>query len=269
MWLRETFQRIFTSSTASLSNREAHSLCIAAVKAFRFSRVRFRIDTCTRRPSSPERPRPRAHTRSPGTRESRRCSEPGDAKKIHQHLNHVFRQFLSGQWNNSGTGSGLTCFRPNPLPPSVCLRSLCCGHCADRYEAFSRIVDDGEVSTTDGEMCSDIIHDEVWPNIARHQRARSKHSANMKKVSREAWKVVDFKDEIQNLGDGEQQPEINNLNHSGRVKVSADMDSGAAESVAPPSVCRHFPLQESEGSKRGQEYPLSVEPIGQSRAATR
>ena len=37
MWLRGTFNRSFTFSTASLSNHEAHSFCFAAVKASRSS----------------------------------------------------------------------------------------------------------------------------------------------------------------------------------------------------------------------------------------
>ena len=49
MWLRGTFNRPLTSSTASLSSHEAHSFCSARVKASRSSRVRLRIDTSTRR----------------------------------------------------------------------------------------------------------------------------------------------------------------------------------------------------------------------------
>ena len=49
MWLRGTFNRSITSSTAALSSHEAHSFYFAAMKASRSSLVRFRIDTSTRR----------------------------------------------------------------------------------------------------------------------------------------------------------------------------------------------------------------------------
>ena len=123
------------------------------------------------------------------------------------------------------------------------------------YEVLSDQVDDDEVSTTDGEMCSDLPDEEVWPRLDSQRSARVKCTTSMKRVHhRKAWKTVGFNDEIQYLGDGGQQPEINNLSGSGWIKVSAIMDSGAAESVAPPSVCHHLPMQESAGSKRGQEY---------------
>lgn len=47
---------------------------------------------------------------------------------------------------------------------------------------------------------------------------------------------------------------IHNLDQSGWVKISAIMDSGAAESVAPPGLASHIPLRESEASRRGQVY---------------
>ena len=40
----------------------------------------------------------------------------------------------------------------------------------------------------------------------------------------------------------------------GWMRFANIMDSGAAESVAPPSTCPHFPLMESPGSRAGQEY---------------
>jgi len=40
----------------------------------------------------------------------------------------------------------------------------------------------------------------------------------------------------------------------GWVRIKGVMDSGASESVAPPSMCPHYPIQESPGSKLGQCY---------------
>jgi len=40
----------------------------------------------------------------------------------------------------------------------------------------------------------------------------------------------------------------------GWVRIKGVMDSGASESVAPPSMCPHYPVQESPGSKVGQCY---------------
>ena len=38
------------------------------------------------------------------------------------------------------------------------------------------------------------------------------------------------------------------------MRVSSIMDSGAAESVAPPTTCPHLPVTESLGSRAGQEH---------------
>jgi len=40
----------------------------------------------------------------------------------------------------------------------------------------------------------------------------------------------------------------------GWVKVTGVMDSGASESVAPPSMCPHYPVEPSPGSLIGQKY---------------
>ena len=40
----------------------------------------------------------------------------------------------------------------------------------------------------------------------------------------------------------------------GLERIEVIVDSGAAESVAPPSVGRSFQIQESEGSRAGQKY---------------
>ena len=40
----------------------------------------------------------------------------------------------------------------------------------------------------------------------------------------------------------------------GWVNITAVMDSGASESVAPPTMCPHYDIVPSEGSKIGQEY---------------
>jgi len=41
---------------------------------------------------------------------------------------------------------------------------------------------------------------------------------------------------------------------NGWVKVTGVMDSGASESVAPPSMCPHYPVEPSPGSISGQKY---------------
>jgi hypothetical protein len=40
-------------------------------------------------------------------------------------------------------------------------------------------------------------------------------------------------------------------------KVKGVMDSGATESVAPPSMCPNYRVQESEGSREGQKYAVA------------
>ena len=80
------------------------------------------------------------------------------------------------------------------------------------------------------------------------------HDEHEESPPQESVEDSGFKDEIQDLGDGGHQPEIANLSGSGRINVSAIMDSGAAESVAPLSVYQPLPMQESAGSKSGQEY---------------
>ena len=40
----------------------------------------------------------------------------------------------------------------------------------------------------------------------------------------------------------------------GWIRVKGVMDSGASESVAPPTMCPHYPIQESPGSRAGQKY---------------
>ena len=41
---------------------------------------------------------------------------------------------------------------------------------------------------------------------------------------------------------------------SGWRRVSAIMDSGSAECVAPENIARNIPLMETEGSRKGQTY---------------
>ena len=41
---------------------------------------------------------------------------------------------------------------------------------------------------------------------------------------------------------------------NGWVKIKGVMDSGASESVAPPEMCPHYPIQPSPGSLSGQNY---------------
>jgi len=45
----------------------------------------------------------------------------------------------------------------------------------------------------------------------------------------------------------------------GWVKVKGVMDSGASESVAPPTMCPHYPVRPSPGSMSGQEYVSASE----------
>jgi hypothetical protein len=50
-------------------------------------------------------------------------------------------------------------------------------------------------------------------------------------------------------------------------KVKGVMDSGATESVAPPSMCPNYKIQESKGSREGQSYAVAngeeVENLGE------
>ena len=47
---------------------------------------------------------------------------------------------------------------------------------------------------------------------------------------------------------------INSVSSCGWMKVAGIMDTGAAESVMPPDLCKHLPIEPSLGSVRGQEY---------------
>ena len=52
--------------------------------------------------------------------------------------------------------------------------------------------------------------------------------------------------------DGHGEEMVNGLDE-GWMRVSSIMDSGAAESVSPPTICPHIPLTEAPGSRTGQE----------------
>ena len=58
---------------------------------------------------------------------------------------------------------------------------------------------------------------------------------------------------LQFLESGHAEEMVNGLDE-GWMRVSSIMDSGAVESVAPPTTCPHIPLAESPGSPAGQEY---------------
>ena len=45
----------------------------------------------------------------------------------------------------------------------------------------------------------------------------------------------------------------------GWVRVRSVMDSGCGVSVAPPGMCPEHPIEESEGSRRGQEFMSASE----------
>jgi len=47
----------------------------------------------------------------------------------------------------------------------------------------------------------------------------------------------------------------------GWTKVRSVMDSGCGTSVAPPGMCPAYPLLESEGSRRGQEFVSATEDV--------
>ena len=112
------------------------------------------------------------------------------------------------------------------------------------YEVLSDQVDDDEVSTTDGEMC-DLPDEEVWPRLDSQRSARAKCMTSMKRVRhRKAWKTVGFNDEIQYLGDGGQQPEINNLSGApmGIAKQQEDVHRPTLREIDCPET-NHGGLQ--------------------------
>ena len=45
----------------------------------------------------------------------------------------------------------------------------------------------------------------------------------------------------------------------GWVRVRSIMDSGCGASVAPPGMCHTYPIEESEGSRRGQDFMSASE----------
>ena len=80
----------------------------------------------------------------------------------------------------------------------------------DRYEFLSDEFDDDAASNTDGEVCNDPSDEELLVKFDR-QQSDLKRVAERKKLHRKAWHTVDVNNEIQYLGGGGQQPEINNL----------------------------------------------------------
>ena len=75
------------------------------------------------------------------------------------------------------------------------------------FEVLSDQVDDDEVSTTDGDMCSDLADEEVWPKVDNQQSARAKRTTSMKRVRhKKAWKVVGFNDGINILAMADSSP---------------------------------------------------------------
>ena len=47
---------------------------------------------------------------------------------------------------------------------------------------------------------------------------------------------------------------VHHVADSGWKRVSATMDSGSAERVAPETIARNIPLMETEASRQGQTY---------------
>ena len=80
-----------------------------------------------------------------------------------------------------------------------------------------------------------------------------------------------FKQERENMmcliDSGKLTPEKESVNmlkgwcreEAGWVRVRSVMDSGCGSSVAPPGMCPAYPIEESEGSKRGQEFVSASE----------
>ena len=87
-----------------------------------------------------------------------------------------------------------------------------------------------EMSTTDGELSTDHANEEVWPI---EQRTMSSRTTIMQKPQWKTWKNRHCNDELQNLGDEGQTPEISNMNDSNWIRVFSILDSGASESIAP------------------------------------
>jgi hypothetical protein len=61
------------------------------------------------------------------------------------------------------------------------------------------------------------------------------------------------KEEVVNMVQGWRREE------QGWVRVRSVMDSGCGVSVAPPGMCPEHPIEESEGSRRGQEFMSASE----------
>ena len=84
-------------------------------------------------------------------------------------------------------------------------------------------------------------------NKARSSRLARAHLLGSKGTKKEK------NTELQFLENGVVEEMVNGL-EEGWMRSASIVDSGAAESVAPPSTCPHFPLMESPGSRAGQEY---------------
>ena len=140
-------------------------------------------------------------------------------------------------------------------------------------------------SRQSGSACSDDLQPvsgaigEVYPSAGK-QTAIDTDSTMVKKMfskmdllDSDATLLKDFMDEekkeVINLfyedddtsGKKSSEPptQVNNVNSwkkesEGWIRLRSVMDSGCGESVIPPAACPGYKIQESPGSKRGQEY---------------
>jgi hypothetical protein len=97
--------------------------------------------------------------------------------------------------------------------------------------------------------------------LEEKQRALKPWSAEMMEASNKL--IQKERENVMCLIDNENlTPEKESVNmlkgwcreEAGWTRVRSVMDSGCGRSVAPPGMCPTYPIMESEGSKRGQEF---------------
>ena len=124
--------------------------------------------------------------------------------------------------------------------------------------------------------CVDENYEEMFPKVNEGPKVAKKKMPNyskgqMRRASegngRMKWKPLNGNvKECNMLQKAQKAKPLNPFlaptpDSEGWIKVKGVMDSGASESVAPPTLCPHYPVHPSPGSLAGQEYLSASEDL--------
>jgi hypothetical protein len=149
-------------------------------------------------------------------------------------------------------GKGLSYWGEDPnygSTASMPLFSLSTSTPVQTKNQFEVLNEEEEEEIEIGELDVISANNIEWPELRLE-----KDIFTVKPVKKQKLKKTDFKDFVHYLGAPDVEQVLNHVGENGWSSISAIMDSGAAESVAPLDFVKHIPIKESEGSRRGQVY---------------